>query len=272
MMRLKLMYVAIFLVGAQHVMAKHQAKAVVLSDGVLLRAVQGKLVKHVQESTWSFMLKDNTSVGQITLKAGTRFPLLSNAVFEAMQADQREPGHATYRLWARVTRYKNRNYLFAGRYLLLPDSAAPSPEQANGAEEPQTEANEESASDQAPPEDELIPAFIKEQRRRRSAGPTRRSMTRSSATPNRIVLDRTGYIVQQEDKWVFVYDSLGQNRQTMQFQLLPCVLLESMENQQVRSPERLYFKITGIRTLFKGQPCLLLRRATRSYSHRNFKR
>lgn len=272
MMRFKCMCIAILLASAPHVVAKHQAKVVVLSDGAMLRSVQGKLVRHVQESTWSFMLKDDVLVGQITLKAGIRFPLLSNAVFEAMQADRSELGHGTYRLWARVTRYRNRNYLFPDRYLFLPDAAARSPEQPIGSAKTQTGVKEAPEPGQGPPEDELIPDFIRAQRRRQPAVQTRRSTTRSLPAPNRIVLDRTGYILQQEDRWVFVYDSLGQNRQTTQFQLLPCALLESMENQQSQNPERLYFKITGIRTLFKGKPYLLLRRAMRFYSHRNFKR
>jgi hypothetical protein len=256
---------AILLVNGPAIMAKHPAQFAFLSDGVLLKAVDGNLVKHVNERPWSFMLKEDESVGQIKLKAGMRFPVLSNAAFEAMLAHRQEHANATYRLWARVTRYKDRNYIFPISFMLLNETVPSS-------DEPPEESDDLRATADKAQEDKLIPAFIKEQRQGPPVVRTRTGKTVSTVKPNRIVLDRMGYIKQQQDGLVFVYDGLGQNRRTTQFRLLPCALLESLENQQAQSPDTLYFRVAGIRTLYREQSYLLLRRATRVYSHGNFKR
>jgi hypothetical protein len=249
-------------------LAKQQDEPVLLSEGVLLTAAQGNLVKHVSERTWSFRVKDEFSVGQIKLKAGARFALLSSAVFEAMLADQEEHANATYLLWGRVTRYKGRNYLFPLSFMLL-NEAAPPPAKSDDA--PATE-NKDQVPVETALEDELIPEFITKLRQGPSVVRPRTAKTYTKVPPNKIALDRTGYLKQQEQAWVFVHAGLGQNRLTKQVRLLPCALLESMEQQQAQSPETLYFRVAGMHTLFKGQTYLLLRRATRAYSHGNFKR
>jgi len=249
-------------------LAKQQDKPVLLSEGVLLTAAQGNLVKHVNERTWSFRVKDAFSVGEIKLKAGTRFTLLPSAVFEAMLADQEEHANATYLLWARVTRYKGRNHLFPLSFMLLNETElAPAKSDDTSATE-----NKEQVSAKTTAEDELIPEFITKLRQGSSVVRARTARTHMKVVPNKIALDRTGYLKQQAQAWVFVHAGLGQNRQTQQVRLLPCALLESMEQQQALSPEILYFRVAGMRTLFKGQTYLLLRRATRAYSHGNFKR
>jgi len=83
-----LVWMVILLVNGPAVMARQRAQSPLLSDAVLLKAVDGNLVKLVNERTWSFMLKDDCSVGQTKLKAGMRFPVLSNAAFEAMLANK----------------------------------------------------------------------------------------------------------------------------------------------------------------------------------------
>jgi hypothetical protein len=248
--------------------AKQKDKSALLSEGVLLTAAQGNLVKHVSERTWSFRVKGAFSVGQIRLKAGTRFAMLPSAVFEAMLADQEEHANATYLLWARVTRYEGRNYLFPLSFMLL-NEAEPPPTKSNAADATE---NEDQAPVETMPEDELIPESITKLRQGPSIVRPRTEKTHAKVVPNKIALDRTGYLKQQDQAWVFVHAGLGQNRQTQQVRLLPCALLESMEQQQALSPEILYFRVAGMRTLFKGQTYLLLRRATRAYSHGNFKR
>ncbi len=261
---------AILLANGPAVMAGQQTHPALLSDGVLLKAVHGNLVKHVNEHTWSFMLKDESLAGQIRLKAGMRFPVLANAAFEAMLADRQEHANATYRLWAKVTRYKDRNYLFPLGFMLLDETVRPSDEQPD--ESGDATAHGDQASVNITQEDKLaIPESIKEQRQGKPVVRTRTAKTRTSIKPNRAVLDRTGCIKQQQDGLVFIYDGLGQNRPSVQFRLLPCALLESLENQQAQSPDTLYFRIAGMRTWYRGQSYLLLRRAARAYSYGNFK-
>lgn len=256
-----------------HADAAHQAQSCPLSDGVLLRSAQGNLVKHVKESNWSFLMKQDSVVGQVRLKAGMRFPLLHNAMFEAMLADRQEHPHATYWLWARVTRYKDRNYLFPLNFVPLQQADDPADDQSNEPNDIPDTAAQEPASGDVKQEDRLnIPDFIKAQRQGPSVVRTRTAPTYAAIKPNRVVSDRMGYIKQQADGPVFVYDGLGQNRQVTQLRLLPCALLESMEHQQARNPDRLYFRIAGVQTLYQGQPYLLLRRIRRAYSHGNFKR
>jgi len=158
--------------------------------------------------------------------------------------------------------------------MVLNETQPSSHEQPEASDNTRVTANNDQAPATAAQEDKLdIPESIKEQRRRNSVVVrARTTKTHASVEQNGVVLDRTGYIKQQQDGLVFIYDGMGQNRQTKQFRLLPCALLESMEDQQAQSPDTLYFRVAGTRTLYKGQSFLLLRRATRSYSHGNFKR
>jgi hypothetical protein len=88
-----------------------------------------------------------------------------------------------------------------------------------------------------------------------------------------VLVDRTGFLVTQDNgRFVFVPDALGRNVQNISINLLPCAALELTELKQAAEPEKMRFKITGIRTKYKGKIYLLLEKATRTYSHGNFGR
>ena len=87
-----------------------------------------------------------------------------------------------------------------------------------------------------------------------------------------ILADRTAFLVKQKNgRFVFALDALGRNVQEISLRLLPCEALELTELRQSAATEPLLFKIAGIRTKYKGKHYLLLQKATRVYSHGNFR-
>ena len=87
-----------------------------------------------------------------------------------------------------------------------------------------------------------------------------------------ILADRTALLVKQKNgRFVFKLDALGRNVQEVSLLLLPCEALELTELRQSAATEPLLFKIAGIKTKYKGKHYLLLQKATRAYSHGNFR-
>lgn len=87
-----------------------------------------------------------------------------------------------------------------------------------------------------------------------------------------ILAGRTGFVKIGQEKTTFAIDSLGRNVEKTSFQLLPCQLLERLENKLTKSPHRQRFRVIGIITKYKNTYYLLPQQATRTYDHGNFAR
>ena len=100
--------------------------------------------------------------------------------------------------------------------------------------------------------------------------PTKAKRTKLKLDP--ILADRTAFLVKQKTgRFAFKLDALGRNVQEVSLRLLPCEALELTELRQSAATEPLLFKIAGIKTKYKGKHYLLLQKATRAYSHGNFR-
>ncbi len=102
------------------------------------------------------------------------------------------------------------------------------------------------------------------------------SRTQSTAASTRaadtILIDRMAFLKKRDDGGLsFVLDAYGLAVGQASLKLLPSQALEITELRCAASPEALRFKIAGIKTRYKGQDYLLLQRATRIYSHGNFR-
>ncbi len=223
-----------------------------------------------------------------------RLELLPSSALEKMVADANDPPRRTesYRLWARVTKYKGRNFIFPIDFLPLSESKS-----LDSLTSQQTEEKDQPGQRRIGiANDELgIPKEILEKLRNRPTLPSagREQSERTAAatavrrlqiTRNYVLSNRTGFIspcvtrdihrAEAITQYVFVIDALGRSATSTgdTFRLLPCRTLELAEQVQSVEPDQVRFNIAGIVTEYRGEKFLLLHRATRAYSHGNLGR
>lgn len=272
-----------------------------LSDGFVLTGIDGKLSSSDGNDVWFFVSASDVNDGKSRFDANTPLQLLPSSTLERMTADMKQRGGEDYRIWARVTKYKGRNFLFPIYFLLLgevKDSEPLARPDANSAGTPQTAQVKPRPAANDPNATLAIPKEIIE---RLSTRPIVRpqpekqngqEQKQQRTEQDYILTDRTGLILSrvvretyyEKDKthdalrntqYDFVPDGLGRNVQQACFRLLPCQVLEQAELESVRGGPQMdliRFKIAGIVSEYKGNKYLLLQRATRVYSHGNFGR
>jgi hypothetical protein len=249
-----------------------------LADGTVLTSVDGKLLAGGGD-TWIFELIADTNSISGVVATGTRFELLPCMTLELLIADVNDRYAPTYRLSARVTRFRGKGFLFPTYYLPLSKlkSATASGVQSEG---PRT-LPETIKNDQSDPE-LTIPKEVAEKLRNRRMvrGPQREGGgPESKRSPDRVIVDAIGRIEPaasglqppaSPDRFVFVPDAFGWNIAQTRYELLPCGVLEQALQRQAASPEPIRFNVAGLVTEFKGKQYLLLQRAMRAYGHGNF--
>jgi len=97
--------------------ADEPAKGALLRDGFVVRALDGVVRELPDRGVWVFSPAQDINDGQAVVPAGTELELLPSAMLEQMIADANGHEAKRYRLWARVTRYKGRNFLFTSYFL-----------------------------------------------------------------------------------------------------------------------------------------------------------
>jgi len=267
-----------------------------LNDGSLLTGVDGKLSSSDGNDVWFFVLASDVNDGQSRLGANTALQLLPSSTLEKMTGDTKQRSGKDYRIWARVTKYKGRNFLFPIYFLPLrkvKDSALAAPPDANLADASQAALVKPAPAANEPNGTLAIPKEITD---RLSARPTVYRQQPQEPNSQReklqgikqdyILADRTGFISLPSrigfaydgltpPRTEFVLDGLGLSVQQRTFRLLPCQVLEQAEQQSATGglrPEQTRLKIAGIVTEYRGDKYLLLQRATRVYSYGNFGR
>ncbi len=298
MSKMPVFLILVFFIGVVSTASVFDAEIIretpLLRDGFAIMRVDGDLVGPDSNDVWFFELASDVNDYRTVIKAGTRLELLPSSALEKMTADKKMRTTATYRLWnSRVTKYKGRNFIFPGFFMPLSKAEKTEPaEIQSGREREQQLALDEPNDVLALPQevieklrarrettviskkpiadgneisvDESQPAAEKEKL------PDARRYTQS---PDSIFVDRTAFLVKQNNgRYLFVPDALGRNVQKLFLHLLPCAALELTELKQAAQPDKVRFKIAGIRTKYKGKNYLLLERATRTYSHGNFGR
>ena len=89
-----------------------------LPDDYVFAGVDGKLIQTAPDK-WAFEFESAANVGGAEIKAGQTLEMLGSATLEKMAADAKERTDARFRLWAKVTKFDGKNYLFAVYYLSL---------------------------------------------------------------------------------------------------------------------------------------------------------
>jgi hypothetical protein len=264
--------------------ASHGAVAAALPEGFLLSGVDGTL-RRGASGTYIFLLDSPISTDKGRLSEGEELELLASTTLEYMARSMADQDSAGLRLWGTVTLYRGRNYVFPSYYLQLATPAPPPPLDADGSVESGAQPEEgEAAPVINDPNDEIrIPeelmAELKATRRVIDVAPSAAPEVAAEisddgklATGDVMVVDRYGIMMQGSDSsWAFRFDGLGRNVSLISFSLLPCEVLQMMEQQMKPSdlePRR--YRIAGIVTRFSGEYYILPTRVTRAYDYGNF--
>lgn len=287
-----------------------QVRERLMPDGVVLLGVEGKLTRHdsnddpnLSGESWLFEFESQATDETGRTEPAGRLELLPSETLERMIADAEKragPGltgmpppetragssattayGAAYRLKARVTKYRGKNYLYPISFTPIGQTSEPPPRSEQEKRPGPTDQNEPDAN--RPNDTVTIPKDIMNRLKGRKIGrkPAQTGQQESVVKPKRDVTlaDRIGFVTagqpHPERRWEnlsLVLDSFGRNVETGKFYLLPCQARERAERRQLADPERLRFKIAGIVTEYKGSKYLLLQRITQTYSHRNFDR
>jgi hypothetical protein len=250
-----------------------------LPDGTLLTSADGTLLPGAS-GAWLFeLIADANSIHGV-VAAGTRFELLPCGTLEPLIADANDRYATTYRLSGRVTRFRDKSFLFPIYYLplsKLKDAESP------GGQDKASEALQKAAKGGEGDSELTIPPEViaKLKDRRFVRAPQRdRGKPAGRRIPDRMLADAIGRIEPavspqpsiSPDRFVFVPDAFGWSVDDVRYELLPCGVLEQALQTQAASPERIRFSVVGLVTEFKGKKYLLLQRAIRAYGYGNFVR
>jgi len=267
-----------------------------LREGFLVSAVNGKLTKAADSDRWFFIAEVDITDGRGTIKAGEPIELLPSGTLERMTAPAADNGAIHIRLWARITRYCNRNVLldklpsrkfanrkapnkqdldskFLGenlfnRNFLFPIYFVPL-STIDQAEDRKDRTGDTDSSD----DESIIPAEVLEQLKPKRVVNLAKLDDTLETEGDVVLADRTGFVVIDDGTKMFTVDGLGRNVDDLHFRLLPCETLEAIEKSLVETPiVRQRFRVSGVITMYRGQRYMLLQRATRTYSHGNFAR
>jgi hypothetical protein len=294
-------FFALLLLAAGAVLAAQPAARKLLPETAVLERVDGRLL-HVDANegpqtqnyvfgnpdTWLFELTMEVKTTEYRLPAGTRFVLLPSVTLGRLVTDVNDRLAPRYRLSARVTLYRGKNYLLPTYYLPLskfkndktpedggqqaedsttnPPSAITSPPALTGGRNPQSKEPELTI----PPE---ILEKLKKQRPLR--GPRRAAEAQTKPIPEaaeQVLVDCVGRIESRAGRYVLVPYALGWNLSDVQYELLPCTALEEALRRQKGALDPIRFNVAGLVTEFQGKKYLLLQRAIVVYNYGNFGR
>ncbi len=245
---------------------------IAVRDGFVITGADGNLAKADSNDKWFFEFDSdvNDEQGRV-FTSGTRIELLPSSTLEKMTADTASRSAGGCRLWGKVARYKGNTFIFPIYFLPLSSTkkAETSTPQQPQSKEPQVAINELEDSVALPNE---IVAKIETRKTFQPEQSAQQSPEGVELKQDTILPERTGFITEKDGQFVFELDALGQNVQNISFQLLPCQVLERLEQTQAAALDPVRFKIAGIVTEYKGRNYLLMQRAIRAYSHDNFGR
>jgi hypothetical protein len=253
--------------------ATFKYKPTLLQDGFVIAGLDGELSQKGDDGEW-FVKFDKTIVddkGQII--AGEFIQLLLASALEKITLTAKKNAPLNIRLWGRVTRYDNKNFIFPTYFLPLAEGRQKRPESSISTPSLR-EARPGEPNINEPGDTIVLPEEVL--RKLRTKRPVKLAQLRMGleSKEDEILTERIGFILKPNDSpyCVFRLDALGRNLEDISFRLLPCEALEKASITRPGGIARYRYKITGILTKYKGQDYLLPQRATRVFSHGNFAR
>ncbi len=245
-----------------------------LPDGFVLSGADGKLTGESGDR-WFFEPDSDLKYSSGFVKAGTKLEFLPSVAMEKLIADTKERAaadlsaaasvKADYRVWGRVTKYGDKNFIFLIYFLPLTKIR----------QSQQTSENTGNKIVINEPNDTFaVPENIVAKLEARKVVRFEQLGKGMELKEDSILADRTGLIINRDGRFVFIFDGIGRNVEPAEsgIQLLACESLERANRQQASSLEPVRFKVAGILTKYKDRYYLLLQRAAAVYSNGNFDR
>jgi hypothetical protein len=236
-----------------------------LRDGFIISGVGGKVEHEKATDQWFFVFSGDVSDDKGRVGAGTKLEMLPCATLEKIEANVDKHASNNYRLWARVTRYGGKNYIYAIYVLPVTET-----EPTTGGQNTKVSINE--------PNDPLaLPDEVVAKLKTKKIVHFEELEKGVELKEDSILADRIGFIVGAKEGdstslitggSVFTLDAFGRSRGNFSLELLPCEVLERATGKSQMEPARL--RVAGIVTRYKGKYYLLLQRVVRVYSHGNF--
>ena len=236
----------------------------VIEDGFFFMGEPGLLTKEAETNTWNFIPDNSIELFEkITFPAGRPLPLLPCSVLEQMTSLAGEKNRLRVELSALFTKYRHKNYLFSVYFMPIQDAAEVEPELAE-------EAPGGQPAPEKPTADAIIPADILKQIKANKSPDLKKFMQIAQVTGDRNLIGRAGYLSENNKTPVFQPDAFGMKVNAEEFILLGNSMLADAQKQLARMPGRQRFNVSGLVTTYKGKTYMLLRRASRTYTHGNF--
>ncbi|MFC1737914.1 hypothetical protein ACFL1G_02560 [Planctomycetota bacterium] len=239
------------------------------SDGFLLSGIEGKFILDDSNDVYFFESASDINDYFGRFPAGSALQMLPSATLEEILADAEQRTRPAYKLWGKVTRYKNQNFIYPQYF--FPLSRVQEPDAGTQTTQEQLPKPEVAINEQG--DAIVIPKEIMDKIADRKIIRTERISKRLDKQVDTVIANRTAVLKKQSDgNSVFVFDSLGRNVTQASLKTLPSSALELAELKQKASPEPLRFRISGLLTKYKGDYYLLLQGANITYNHQNFSR
>jgi hypothetical protein len=230
--------------------SKHKVPPV--RDGFVIDGVDGKIT--TEENRWFFTIFEPMTDGKGVMGPQTAVEILPSSTLEKFASIFSKEKNS-YRIWGKLTRYGNKNFIYMSYYL-------PVTENAN---EPVPAADSNDANEvKIIPDDVLL---LLKPKRVISLAELKKPL---GTEADGVLIDRTGYLRQTKDGAYFAFDGLGRNIDLLQLPMLRCQELENMESLQKQSTMTMRFNISAIVTRYEGKRYLLLQRGTRLFNLGNF--
>jgi hypothetical protein len=241
---------------------KHKPK--LLRDGFVIAGLDGELVRAGEDGEWFVKFDEAIADDKGQIKAGQLIQLLPTSTLEKIAAAVEKDSSTGIRLWGRVTRYENRNFIFPAYFLPLAEARPERPAPTIPAE---SNINE-------PGDTIVLPEDVLQKLRPRRLVNLAQLKMGLESEEDTILVERAGFILKPRSSpyCVFRLDALGRNLEAISFQLLPCEALEQVDITRGDGVTRFRYKVTGILTKYKGRHYLLPQRVKRFYNHENFGR
>jgi hypothetical protein len=243
--------------------AQEQTDDQSLRDNAIIDGAEGKLINSGQDK-YSFEFDTDINDGREISKATEPLEMLKCSTLERMIADSKERSEARYRLWGKITKLGDKNYIFATYYLALRKLEKPVEKQTPG------EKNIQSINS---PNDILnIPEEITSKLRQSEVLPAGNTSSEIQSKQDTIFAGRTGFVTEKDGYYEFQPDGLGRGVEKFYIKLLPCRTLELALEQIHNESNPARFNIAGVMTKYNNEQYLLLQKATRIYSYGNLGR
>ncbi len=209
---------------------------------------------------WRFLPFEDVNDLRSVVKAGSVFEVLPSSTLEKMTAATDANGSLELRMWGQVCCFRDKNYVFPFYFVpvaenrLTADPNIPDP-------------------NRRPQREPIIPSDILEKLRPRKVVDLSRLDSTVELKADGIFADRSGYVVKlAEGRYVFQLDTLGLSVDRVNFELLPCEVLETAVRMSDEVSYKMRFSAAGILTAYNGKYYLLLQRAARLINYGNFSR